>query len=122
MRTRIQKWGNSLALRIPKSFAAEVHLDQDAWVDISLAGDKLIISPERDDTLTLEQLLTRLNGANVAQGKIRDSSELWLRPGQRVQVIQYEDRIELIPVRPAREARGFLKGIDTTVEREPDRL
>jgi hypothetical protein len=37
-------------------------------------------------------------------------------------VIQYEDRIELIPIRPTREMRGFLKGIDTTIEREPDRL
>ncbi len=46
---------------------------------------------------------------------------LRIRPGQRVQVIQYEDRIELIPIRPVREMRGFLKGIDTTIEREPDR-
>ena len=47
---------------------------------------------------------------------------LRIRPGQRVQVIQYEDRIELIPIRPTREMRGFLKGMDTTIEREPDRL
>jgi AbrB family looped-hinge helix DNA binding protein len=47
---------------------------------------------------------------------------LHIRPGQRVQVIQYEDRIELIPIRPTREMRGFLKGMDTTIEREPDRL
>ena len=46
---------------------------------------------------------------------------LSIRPGQKVQVIQYEDRIELIPMKPMREMRGFLKGIDTTVEREPDR-
>ena len=47
---------------------------------------------------------------------------LRIRPGQRVQVIQYEDRIELIPIRPIREMRGFLKGIDTTIERELDRV
>lgn len=47
---------------------------------------------------------------------------LRIHPGQKLQVIQYEDRIELIPIRPTREMRGFLKGIDTTVEREPDRL
>lgn len=122
MRTRIQKWGNSLALRIPKSFAAEVHLDQDAWVDISLADGKLIISPEREDALTLEQLLAGLTGESATQGQIRASEALSLRPGQRVQVIRYENRIELIPVRPIKEARGFLKGIDTTVERKPDRL
>ena len=44
-----------------------------------------------------------------------------IRPGQKVQVIRYENRIELIPIRPIKEARGFLKGIDTTIEREDDR-
>ena len=47
---------------------------------------------------------------------------LGIRPGQRMQVIQYEDRIELVPIRPMHEMRGFLKGIDTTIEREPDRV
>ncbi|HSL84831.1 MAG TPA: AbrB/MazE/SpoVT family DNA-binding domain-containing protein [Thermoanaerobaculia bacterium] len=46
---------------------------------------------------------------------------LELRPGQKVQAIRYGDRIELIPVRPLTEARGFLAGIDTSIEREPDR-
>ena len=46
---------------------------------------------------------------------------LGLSPGQKVQAIVYGDRIELIPVRPIKEMRGFLKGIDTTVEREADR-
>jgi AbrB family looped-hinge helix DNA binding protein len=45
-----------------------------------------------------------------------------IRPGQKVQVIRYEERIELIPLKSAKEMRGFLKGIDTTVDREPDRL
>lgn len=47
---------------------------------------------------------------------------LKLRPGQKVQAILYDDRIELVPVRPARAMKGFLKGIDTTVAREDDRL
>ncbi len=47
--------------------------------------------------------------------------ELGLEPGQRVEAIAYEGRIELIPVRPARTMRGFVKGIDTTVERDADR-
>lgn len=46
---------------------------------------------------------------------------LQLRPGQKVQAIAYEGRIELIPVRRAKELRGFLRGIDTTVDREGDR-
>lgn len=45
-----------------------------------------------------------------------------VQPGQKVQVIPYNDRIELIPLKPARELRGFVKGIDTTVERDPDRI
>lgn len=50
---------------------------------------------------------------------IRD--RLRLRPGQKIQAIAYDNRIELIPVRRARELRGFVKGIDTTVERDQDR-
>ncbi len=50
---------------------------------------------------------------------IRES--LGLAPGQKVHAIAYGDRIELIPVQPAKRLRGFLKGIDTTVPREPDR-
>jgi AbrB family looped-hinge helix DNA binding protein len=48
-------------------------------------------------------------------------AELGLRPGQKVRAIVYDGRIELIPVRRPREMRGFLKGIDTTIERGPDR-
>jgi AbrB family looped-hinge helix DNA binding protein len=51
---------------------------------------------------------------------VRESLDV--RPGQKVQVILYENRIELILLRPIQETRGFLRGIDTTVEREPDRL
>ena len=51
---------------------------------------------------------------------IRDA--LGVRPGQKVQVIGYGGRIELIPLRPIKETRGFLRGIDTTVERETDRI
>lgn len=47
---------------------------------------------------------------------------LSIQPGEKLQVLHYENRIELIPVRPIREMRGFLRGIDTTVHREPDRL
>jgi AbrB family looped-hinge helix DNA binding protein len=50
---------------------------------------------------------------------IRD--KLRLSPGQKIQAILYNNRIELIPVRPIGDMRGFLKGIDTTVEREGDR-
>jgi len=48
--------------------------------------------------------------------------ELGLLPGQKVQAIVYGERIELIPVRPIKKMRGFLKGIETTIDREADRL
>ncbi len=50
---------------------------------------------------------------------IRNS--LGLKPGQKVQVFLYNNRIEMILVKPIEQSRGFLKGIDTTVEREADR-
>ena len=51
--------------------------------------------------------------------KVRKS--LGLQPGQKMHVILYENRIELIPAKSMREIRGFLKGLDTTIEREDDR-
>jgi AbrB family looped-hinge helix DNA binding protein len=45
-----------------------------------------------------------------------------LLPGQKIQVVVYGNRIELIPVMPAKRMRGFLKGIDTRVPREGDRV
>jgi len=47
--------------------------------------------------------------------------EFDIRPGEKVQVFVYEGRIELVPVRPLRRMRGFVRGIDTSVEREEDR-
>jgi AbrB family looped-hinge helix DNA binding protein len=49
-------------------------------------------------------------------------TRLKLRAGQKVQAMVYQDRIELVPVRPVRELKGFLRGIDTTVPREQDRV
>jgi AbrB family looped-hinge helix DNA binding protein len=47
---------------------------------------------------------------------------LGLEPGQKVHASAYENRIEFIPVQPIKRMRGFLRGIDTTVRREPDRV
>ena len=48
-------------------------------------------------------------------------TRLKLKAGQKIQAMVYQDRIELVPVRPVRQLRGFLRGIDTTVPRERDR-
>lgn len=55
----------------------------------------------------------------VIPARVRQT--LGIRPGQRIQVIPYEGRIELVPVKSIEQARGFLKGIETNVPREPDR-
>ena len=47
---------------------------------------------------------------------------LKIRPGQKVRVLLYEDRIEYILVKPIKRMRGFLKGIDTNIKRDPDRV
>jgi AbrB family looped-hinge helix DNA binding protein len=56
----------------------------------------------------------------VIPKSIRDS--LKLRPGQKMRVIEYDGRIELIPDRDISELRGFLKGIDIRLERAKDRI
>lgn len=55
----------------------------------------------------------------VIPREIRD--KLALTPGQKVHAILYDDRIELIPHRPMKKLRGYLKGVSTDVEREGDR-
>jgi AbrB family looped-hinge helix DNA binding protein len=48
--------------------------------------------------------------------------ELSLQPGQELEVFRYDGRIELVPILPMNEMRGFLPGIDTSLDRDPDRL
>ena len=60
MRARIQKWGNSLALRIPKSFATQAGLQRETSVELSLADGKLIITPLAQPKPTLRQLLAKV--------------------------------------------------------------
>jgi AbrB family looped-hinge helix DNA binding protein len=47
---------------------------------------------------------------------------LGLKAGQKVQTVVFDDRIELIPVQPIKRMKGFLKGIDSSVPREADRI
>jgi AbrB family looped-hinge helix DNA binding protein len=56
----------------------------------------------------------------VIPKEVRES--LHLMPGQRMQVVQYEDRVEFIPEKDVSELRGFLKGIDPSFDREKDRV
>jgi antitoxin MazE len=65
MKTRVRKWGNSLALRIPKTFAAEAGISEDTPVDLSLVKGKLVIKPSFGEALTLEDLLRGLTDKNI---------------------------------------------------------
>jgi antitoxin MazE len=64
MKTRVQKWGNSLALRIPKTFATEAGLQENAPVEISLVDGKLVVQPVGTQLPTLEELLRSVTDQN----------------------------------------------------------
>jgi AbrB family looped-hinge helix DNA binding protein len=49
-------------------------------------------------------------------------NQLELKPGQKLQILNYGDRIEFLPIKDIKKLKGFLKGIDTSVEREKDRI
>jgi antitoxin MazE len=65
MLTKVQKWGNSLALRIPKTFAHDAQLENDSMVEISLVDGQIVIKPVIKRTWTLEQLLTGVTKDNL---------------------------------------------------------
>jgi antitoxin MazE len=65
MKARIQKWGNSLALRIPKSFAAQANVEQGAVVDLSLDKGRMIVEARKEQEYSLEQLLERVTRKNL---------------------------------------------------------
>jgi antitoxin MazE len=65
MKTRVQKWGNSLALRIPKSFAAETGLRANDAVELSVVEGTLVVRPLAPQPLTLEELLRGITDDNV---------------------------------------------------------
>ena len=65
MKTRVQKWGNSLALRIPKSFADEVGLHKETAVEVSVTDGKIVVTRLAQPKLTLEQLLSKVTTDNL---------------------------------------------------------
>ena len=65
MQTKITKWGNSLALRIPKSFALDANLRQNELVDISIDKEKIIITPIGKKEYSLDELLEGVSEGNL---------------------------------------------------------
>ena len=64
LQTQIQKWGNSLAVRIPKPFATEIGLEQNSTVTVSVIDGKLVLEPVRPD-YTLAELLSQVTPENL---------------------------------------------------------
>ena len=65
METKIQKWGNSLGLRIPKSFAEEAGVDAGSMVDLSVEDGDLVVRPLRSPRYELKDLLRAVTSKNV---------------------------------------------------------
>lgn len=65
MKVPVQKWGNSLALRIPKPFAEDAGVKEGTVVDLSVSEGRLVAAPIRKKKITLRQLLAKVNRGNL---------------------------------------------------------
>lgn len=65
MLTKVQKWGNSLALRIPKAFAVDAQLENDSLVEISLVKGQIVVTPVSASGWTLDELLAGITTENL---------------------------------------------------------
>lgn len=66
MKTKIRKWGNSLAVRIPKSFAVQTKIEQDSIVDLSLVNGEIVVKPPAEKPkYTLDELLADISEENI---------------------------------------------------------
>lgn len=65
MLTKVQKWGNSIALRIPKAFADEIQIASDSAVELTVEAGKLVITPVEQEAYSLEELLAQVTPENV---------------------------------------------------------
>ena len=65
MKVQIQKWGNSLALRIPKSFAVESKIEQGSTVEVSLESGRIIVFPVVEAEFLLDKLLAQVTPENL---------------------------------------------------------
>ena len=65
MKTAVQQWGNSLALRIPKAFAAQAKFRKGSAVDLKLEKGRLVVTPIAEEPLSLKKLLSKVTRQNV---------------------------------------------------------
>jgi antitoxin MazE len=80
MKARVQKWGNSLGIRIPKVLAQEVALETDSEVDLSTRDGTIVISPVMQKGVSLRRLLSKITDENIhseiSTGKV-EGKEAW---------------------------------------------
>lgn len=80
MRARVQRWGNSLALRIPRAFAAETAIDQGSEVELTLEHGRLVVTPVTEQPYSLDALLAQVTAENL-HGEIQtgaaEGEEAW---------------------------------------------
>lgn len=65
MKIQVQKWGNSLALRIPKSFALETNIENGSTVDVAVQKGALVVKPVKEENLSLEEMLAQITDENL---------------------------------------------------------
>lgn len=65
MLTKVQKWGNSLALRIPRVYAKDARINKDSVVDVSLVDGQIIIKPVNASTWNIGDLIAGISGSNL---------------------------------------------------------
>jgi antitoxin MazE len=65
MKLKVQKWGNSLALRIPKALAIEANISSGSTVEMSLSNGELKIRPVEDQEYSLDELLSGVTAENI---------------------------------------------------------
>ena len=65
MNAKVQKWGNSLALRIPRALARESHLTQGCTVDLQIIDGRIVVEPQQPPEYDLTELLAKVTNTNI---------------------------------------------------------
>ncbi len=65
MQTKVQKWGNSLALRIPKVLALDAHIKEGSLIDIAVSNGEIVAKPTRETAFDLKELVRQITPKNV---------------------------------------------------------
>ena len=104
MKSTVKKWGNSAAVRIPKSVMQATHLHLDEVVDVQEDGGRIIIQPVRQSTYDLDDLLKRIKGKAAREGRaLQDVANELLRNA-------------LVQQKPKRNLKLKLRGWKATVQ------